>query len=125
MKNLLSATLLFGLGCLAGAAQAGTGIGSLSVPLPASALPVPPPPPQADQQETLQAYAPAPVPDPDLQRPAADVADGKPHTEVVPNLFNEADKRNGQGYLSGSAAPYDPNPRPRPSPSLNLRVPLQ
>ena len=102
------------------AASAGT---TISAPLPADALPVPAP--KSNSLLTAQGFAPAPMPDPDLQRPLVDRMAERPRTAVVPNLFNQADRRNGDGFVQGSAGQYDPDHRLRPSPTLNLRLPLQ
>jgi hypothetical protein len=108
-------------------------LAAMAAPLPAMAephasgvvvpgLPVPPQP-----LDTLRDYAPAPVPNVDLDRPLADQRAERPRTEVSPSLFNERARRNGNGYLPGSAAQYDPNESRgfRPTPGINLRVPLQ
>ena len=114
--------LLLALGLACGAQAASTGL-TMSAPLPANALPVPPipPPPQHPQH----GFAPAPVPNLDLQRPLADLLAERPHMEVVPNLFGQRDRRNGEGFVPGSAAQYDPNRRLIPSPGINIRVPMQ
>ena len=88
----------------------------------AAALPPPPPPPPAEQPE--QAFVPAPVPNPDMQRPASS-ADNGPSAQLTPNLASRQGHYPGQGFISGSAANYDPNRRFHPSPGLRLSVPLQ
>jgi hypothetical protein len=120
--------LLLALGMAGGApigqTMAATSGSTMSAPLPAEALPVPPPKPGPGLNAT--GFAPAPMPDPDLQRPLADLMAERPHTAVVPRLFERADRANGEGYVEGSAPQYDPpDRRSRPSPSINLRVPLQ
>ncbi len=122
--RLVGPVLLLALGLASGAQAASTGT-TFSAPLPSKALPVPPVPPATPPLQLRQGYDPAPVPDLDVQRPQADRLAEQPHTEVVPSLFDSKARRQGDGYVPGSARQYDANTRLRPSPGINLRVPLQ
>ena len=118
--TLMATLLALGFAC---PAQAATATGTFPGPLPANALPVPPPA-QTGQLQAMQEFAPAPMPDPDLQRPRSDA--DKPRAEVVPDLYQSTQRRNGQGFVKGSNAYYDTDRRSSiPGPTLNLRVPLQ
>ncbi len=120
------AVVLLALG-MAGGTCAGrplaAAVGTLiSAPLPANALLVPAPGP--GPVFSAEGFLPAPVPDPDLQRPTDRAADGT-HAAVVPHLGSPVERRDGQGFVQGSAAQYDPDRHLRASPSISLRVPLQ
>ena len=126
-RLLLWPAVFLAAGIACGAEAAGP---TMSDPLPADALPVPPPRAEVEAHpaatlRATQGFTPAPVPNPDLQRPRADVLAEQPRTSVGLNLFNPPDRRNGEGYVRGSAGDYDPDRRLRASPGLNLRVPLQ
>ncbi len=122
---LAALLLTLGMACGVSVARApAAAIGtSIAAPLPANALLVPAPSPS--QALTAPGFAPAPIPDPDLQRPPGDLALERPRTAVVPTLGSPTDRRDGQGYVQGSAAQYDPDRHLRATPSLSLKVPLQ